>query len=79
MVEIEGNYSKAIDLFKRKNLSLPIFLPNSSIPSILYKGTLPTTVILDQNSNLVFQHEGIADYSNQKMNQFIQDLKLEKN
>ncbi|MDE5525950.1 TlpA family protein disulfide reductase [Elizabethkingia meningoseptica] len=75
MLEVDGNEKKAAELFNKKGLSLPISFPNGNIPPALFKGTLPTTVILDKNGKIVFHTEGITNYSDQKMVDFIRKQK----
>lgn len=75
ILEVEGNHEKARKLFSDKGLILPIAFPNGAIPREFYKGTLPATVILDKNGAIAFQSEGITNYADQKMVDFIKQQK----
>ncbi|CAM3702298.1 TlpA disulfide reductase family protein [Elizabethkingia occulta] len=75
ILEVEGNQEKARKLFSDKGLTLPVAFPNGAIPHEFYKGTLPTTVILDKKGVIVFQSEGITNYADQKMTDFIKQQK----
>lgn len=75
ILEVEGNQEKAKKLFRDKGLTLPVSFPNGTIPEEFYKGTLPTTVILDKNGAIAFQSEGITNYADQKMVDFIKQQK----
>lgn len=75
ILEVEGNQEKAKKLFSDKRLTLPVAFPNGAIPREFYKGTLPTTVILDKNGAIAFQSEGITNYADQKMVDFIKQQK----
>lgn len=41
---------------------LPMVRNNGDIPRSIYKGTLPTTVILDKRGAVRYHHEGLADF-----------------
>lgn len=74
-VEMDGEPQKAIDFMKRKGFNLPVYSTNERVPEELYKGNLPTTVILNKNGEIVFKEMGMADYSSQKMVDFVQNLR----
>lgn len=62
-VEADGDIAKATKIFKNRSLSLPLYLLNSNYETNLFKGTLPTTVIIDKNGLIVFKKEGVANYN----------------
>jgi thiol-disulfide isomerase/thioredoxin len=70
-VNEDDDESKAIQFIQKNNYSIPIYNRNH-IPSEIYNGTLPTTVVLDKQGNIVLKHEGMADYHDDK---FIDQLK----
>lgn len=74
-LEVEGNQDKANQFMKRKKLDLPIYYPHSSIPSELFKGSLPTTIILDKEGNIAYTTFGMADYSGQDIVDFLNEIK----
>lgn len=74
-IEIEKNQKKAQEFMKRKKLNLPIFYPNSAIPTELFNGNLPTTIILDKEGNIVHSTLGMADYSGDEIVNFLNSLK----
>ena len=43
-----------------------------NVPADMYSGTLPTTVVLDKEGNVVFKEEGLAKYNSST---FINQLK----
>lgn len=73
MADMDDDFAKAEAFMKKKGLDLPVYSVNA-LPRDMYTGTLPTTVIIDQSGNMVFHHEGTADYSNPKIKEFIQKL-----
>ncbi len=74
LVDAEGDYKKSSAFMKKKKLTMPVFIPSSSIPDIYFSGSLPTTVILDKTGRIVFSHAGAADYGNPKVAEFINKL-----
>lgn len=74
-VEVEGKIDKANQFMKRKNLNLPIYYPQSTIPTEIFKGNLPTTIILDKEGNIAHTTLGMADYSGQDIVDFLNEIK----
>ena len=74
-LEVEGKADKADKFMKRKNLNLPVYFPQSSIPRELFNGSLPTTVILDKQGNIAHITLGMADYSGQDIVDFLNEIK----
>lgn len=74
-VEIEGKQERVNQFLIRKNLNIPVYFPNSSIPSELFKGDLPTTIILDKEGNIAHTTIGLADYSGEAIVNFLNEVK----
>lgn len=75
IVEIENRKDKALKFMEKKNLDLPVFFPEGKIPTEFFKGSLPTTVMLDKKGNIAHITEGMADYSGQDVVDFIEMLR----
>lgn len=73
-VDADAKPDKAQQFLDKNNYSLPLYTIASTIPSGVYSGTLPTTVIIDKKGIVAFKHEGAADYTNKKLVQFMTDL-----
>lgn len=74
-VEIERKTEKAEAFMQKRNLTIPVFYPNSAIPKEFFTGTLPTTIILDKKRNLAHATLGMADYSKNDIVDFLNELK----
>lgn len=74
-VEIEGKQDRVQQFLTRKNLNLPVYFPYTSIPSALFKGDLPTTIILDKEGNIAHTTIGLADYSGKDIVNFLNEVK----
>lgn len=71
-VSEDDDNSKAKNFLQRKGYGLPMVTGGGSIPSAIFSGTLPTTVILDKEGKIAFKQEGLAKYNSKA---FITQLK----
>lgn len=76
-VDADGNYAKAKKFLDRRKFTLPLYTIASDIPSELFSGQLPTTVVLNKKNEIVFRHEGMADYSDKKFSDYLKKLSEE--
>ena len=74
-VDADGNAESSKAFMDKYQYSLPLALPSGDIPQELFDGTLPTTVILDKNGNIVMKETGAADYNTREMEAFLLRLK----
>lgn len=70
-VNEDDDQSKAMQYLQKNNFSIPIYHRNQ-VPPKIFSGTLPTTIVLNKQGNIVLKHEGMADYDN---DEFINQLK----
>ncbi len=63
---------KAVDFLAKKGFAMPLVTRAGNVPTAIYSGTLPTTVVLDKEGKIVFKEEGLANYSS---THFINQLK----
>ena len=60
----DDDAAKAETFLQNKGYTLPLMTSAGSIPAAIYSGTLPTTIVLSKEGNIVFKHEGLANYNN---------------
>lgn len=77
MVDADNNPEKSQKFMKRKNYNLEVFTPASPIPEDLFGTSLPTTVLLNKKGQIVFRHEGGADYANKEFQDYVEKLSKE--
>lgn len=77
MVDADNNLEKSQKFMKKNGYSLKVFTPASQIPAEFLGGALPTTVLLNKKGEIVFRHEGGADYSNKEFQDYIVKLTKE--
>lgn len=71
----EDSDSAAAKAYLRKeNFSIPLYKSLGDVPSSIYSGTLPTTVVLDKTGKVRLHKEGFANYGTDKFLQQIQGL-----
>lgn len=68
----DDDTGKAVDFLAKKGYTMPIVTRAGGVPSEIYSGTLPTTVVLNKEGNIVFKEEGLAKYNSTA---FINQLK----
>lgn len=61
-VDLDRNFRDDLPYFTSKNISLNVYAPSGVVPSALFKGELPTTVILDKNGRIAFFKAGQDNY-----------------
>ncbi len=70
----DENRQKALDFLAEKKYSMPFYTANGMIPEEIYSGTLPTTVVLDKEGKIVYQHEGIGNFNNDDFMKQLREL-----
>lgn len=67
MADADNKVNESIDFLRKRSIELPVYSMYSSIDPSLYKGTLPTTVILDKQGRVILNHSGIGRYDTDKI------------
>ena len=74
MVDADSKLEEAKKFMDNHSYYLPVFAAATDIPNEIFAGSLPTTLILDKQGRIVFQHAGMASYDKPEMLEFINDL-----
>lgn len=64
--------AKAAKYLSKHQYNLPLYTLSGNINPQLYSGTLPTTIVLNKQGKMVFNHQGIAGYNSDS---FVKQLK----
>lgn len=59
----DDNLEKAKAFLSKNGYQLPIASRNGEISSEIFKGSLPTTLIINKEGDIVYHHTGMADFS----------------
>lgn len=78
MVDVDGNIKKSKEWMKKKKFDLPVHVPDSEIPRELFAGSIPTTIIVDKQNNIIGRQVGGADYSSKEVINLLTKLLNEK-
>jgi thiol-disulfide isomerase/thioredoxin len=73
--DADGDFAKSNEFMTSRKYEMPVYKVESDIPEQIFTGSLPTTVIFDKQGRLSFKHEGVANYANQKIIDFLNKLK----
>ncbi|MBS1668401.1 MAG: TlpA family protein disulfide reductase [Bacteroidetes bacterium] len=68
----DDDQSKAKRFLEENNYSLPVFTSFGNVPTNIFEGSLPTTVVLNKEGEIVLKHVGMASYDTES---FMEQLK----
>ncbi len=75
MVDADGDFAKSQKYMDRKGYEMPVYQIASHIPEVIFKGSLPTTVVFDKKGRISYSEAGAANYASDKFVEFIKKLK----
>lgn len=75
MVDADSDLGKSQKYMDKKGYKLPVYQVASNIPEVIFKGSLPTTVVFDKQGRLSYNEAGAANYASDKFIDFIKKLK----
>jgi thiol-disulfide isomerase/thioredoxin len=78
LVDADSDFGKSQAYMDRKKYQLPVYTFASELPKSIFAGSLPTTLIFDQQGRISFREEGAADYTNKKFIEFVKELLKKK-
>ena len=68
----DDDMAKGKEYLEKSQFEIPFFSQPGNISNEIFSGTLPTTVILNKEGNIVLRHQGMAGYNTDT---FIRQLK----
>jgi hypothetical protein len=63
---------KAKQYLDKNRFDIPLASRSGNVPTEIFSGTLPTTIVLNKEGKIVLQHSGMAAYNT---DEFIKQLK----
>ncbi|MEQ7798336.1 TlpA disulfide reductase family protein [Pedobacter sp. ASV1-7] len=75
MVDADSDLAKSQKYMDKKGYGLPVYQVASNIPEVIFKGSLPTTVVFDKKGRVSYNEAGAANYASDKFIEFIKQLK----
>lgn len=76
LVDVDGNLKKSRAFMKKNNFDLPVYTMDGKLPYALFDGSIPTTILIDKNNNVLGRQLGETDYMHPE---FIKLIKAELN
>jgi len=74
IVDADGNFQKSVPFMQKKKFTMPLYQLASAVPPELVSRSIPTTTIIDKTGRTVFHQEGSADYSGQKIIDYLNKI-----
>jgi thiol-disulfide isomerase/thioredoxin len=74
LVDVDNKPMEAAVFMKKHDLDLPVYTPNSPIPSTFMAGSIPTTVILNKKGEIEAQIVGSRDYGTSTIQEALEQL-----
>jgi thiol-disulfide isomerase/thioredoxin len=76
-IEVDQNIEKAAKFMAKNKYSLPLYTVDSDLPEELHTNSIPMTVILAKNGDIVGKQVGMMDFKSEKLKQGLIDLTKE--
>lgn len=56
---------KAVEYLRKNNFAMPMHFRVDNVPPEIFSGSLPTTVVLNKDGEIVLTHSGMASYNSE--------------
>lgn len=66
--------TKAKQYLQKKKFAIPLYSRIGDVPSEIFSGTLPTTIVVDKQGKVVLNHTGMAGYNSDAFIKQLKDL-----
>src|SRR5699024_3956690 len=63
LISLDEEPEKAVAFMKSRDLPMPYYFPTAGMPQIFQSPYIPSTYVVSKEGKVIFQKEGIADYS----------------
>lgn len=74
MVDVDNDIDQSSAFMEKNHYDLPLYTPAGDIPAEFLGQSIPTTVILDKNGQIVERLEGSRDYADPAMAKALEEL-----
>jgi thiol-disulfide isomerase/thioredoxin len=74
MISLDANPAKAQTLLKRQGYTFPVYFATGPLPAPFDSNSIPSTVILDPDGQVVARHNGMADYDTPEFRAALEEL-----
>lgn len=77
MVDTDNNPQNSSTFLSAHQYNLPLYFLSSAVGTDMFKGTLPTTLVINKKGEIVFRETGAANYNSEKFFSFLEQLSKE--
>lgn len=77
-IEMDQDYEKAAKFFKKKDYSIPLYSLGSALPSDMQTNSIPMTIIIAKNGEIVIKKIGMLDFASPKLRRNLLQLTKER-
>ena len=74
LVDADHNFNKSVPFMAGHQYNLPVYTATTAVPAVMLGNSIPTTVVIDRQGQMVFRQEGAADYTNLKFVAWLKGL-----
>ena len=74
ITDADGDFNRSLPFLARHHYNLPLYKTTSAVPETIMGNAIPTTVVISKTGDLVFRHDGAADYTNEKFIAYLKEL-----
>ncbi|HRO43818.1 MAG TPA: TlpA disulfide reductase family protein [Flavipsychrobacter sp.] len=74
LVDMDRDLPKSKAFMEKKDYDMPLFIPVGDVPSFLFNGSLPTTVVIDTKGEIAWKHTGAANYGTEDFRAFLKSF-----
>ncbi|AZQ64139.1 TlpA family protein disulfide reductase [Flammeovirga pectinis] len=65
LLNVDEDKMKASKFLKRKDYTFPIYQKVTSVPSIFYSNSIPSTYVINKDGEVIYNHQGLANYDSE--------------
>ncbi|HVW98234.1 MAG TPA: TlpA disulfide reductase family protein [Mucilaginibacter sp.] len=77
IVDTDNDFKTSLPFIARHQYNLPVYISGSANPPQLIGSSIPTTVVINKRGQMVFRHEGTANYSGKNFEAYLTRLSEE--
>ncbi|TXF77803.1 TlpA family protein disulfide reductase, partial [Chryseobacterium sp.] len=74
LLNVEADLGKSKKFMADRKLDLPVYLSGGTIPSDLFQGAIPTTLIFNKNGDLEANIQGARNFANPEIYKVLNEL-----
>lgn len=78
-IDVDGDIDRAAQFMAKKKYTLPLYTIDSQLPAELMSNSIPMTVILAKNGDIVGKQVGMMDFKSEKLKKGLVELTKENN